>query len=66
MYSKMSKKEYFDKYLKMILSPVNAKINGEAVWNKLEVYHLGKFGANRYKSYSSFKKEKSKFYAKNR
>lgn len=62
----MSKKEYFDKYLKMIGSPLNAKLNGEAIWEKLEIYHLFKYGVNRYKSYSSFKKEKSKFYKINR
>jgi hypothetical protein len=66
MYSKMSKKEYFDKYLKMIVLPDNAKLNGEAIWQKLELYHLSKYGVNRYKSYSSFKKEKSKFYKINR
>jgi hypothetical protein len=66
MYSKMSKKEYFDKYLKMIVLPDNAKLNGEAIWQKLELYHLLKYGVNRYKSYSSFKKEKSKFYKINR
>lgn len=62
----MSKKEYFDKYLKMIGSPLNAKLNGEAIWQKLEIYHLFKYGVNRYKSYSSFKKERSKFYKINR
>lgn len=62
----MSKKKYFDKYLQMIILPLNAKLNGEAIWLKLENYHINKYGINRYKSYSSFKKEKSKFYAKNR
>jgi hypothetical protein len=36
MYSKMSKKDYFNKYLKMIISPINSELNGEAIWNKLE------------------------------
>lgn len=62
----MSKKEYFNKYLKMIVLPDNAKLNGEAIWQKLEIYHLLKYKVHRYKSYSSFKKEKSKFYKINR
>jgi hypothetical protein len=66
MYSKMSKKDYFNKYLKMIISPLNSELNGEAIWNKLESYHLNKYGANRYKSYGVFRKEKSKYYASNR
>ena len=62
----MSKKDYFNKYLKMVISPLYSELNGEAIWNKLESYHLTKYGSNRYKSYSSFKKEKSKYYAINR
>lgn len=58
----MTKKQYFDKYYKMLLLPKNAELNGEAIWVKLETTHINKYGCNKYKSYNTFKKEKSKYH----
>jgi hypothetical protein len=66
MCGKMKKKQYFDKYLKLLLLPQNAELNGQQVWIKLEAQHICKYGVCRYKSYNSFKKEKSKYYSLNR
>ena len=59
---KMSQTKYFEKFLKMMLLPKNREKNGEQIWKELELHHFEKYGCNRYKSYGSFKKEKTKYY----
>jgi hypothetical protein len=59
----MNKKNYFNRYLKMVVKEKNWNKNGEAIWKELEEWHLNKYGFNHYKSYSHFRKEKSIYYA---
>lgn len=66
MGSIITKRRYFDKYLKMILAPKNRERNGEAIWKDLEEWHFLKTGENKYKTYGTFRKEKSIFHANNR
>ncbi len=63
---KLSNTKYFDKYLKMLINPKNREKNGEKIWEELEEWHFLKTGLNKFKSYGTFRKEKSLYYAANR
>jgi hypothetical protein len=60
---KMDSNSYFTKYLNMVMDAKNRNKKGEEIWADLEKLHLKKFKCNKYLSYGSFRKEKSKYYA---
>jgi len=55
----ITKYKYFEEFSKLLFR--NSKINGEKVWELLEIWHTEKIGKPRFKTYGTFKKEKSIF-----
>lgn len=63
---KITHGKFFEMYLKRLIDPKNREKNGEQIWIELESWHLKKKGCNKFKSYGTFKKEKSNYYKNNR
>jgi hypothetical protein len=55
----ITKYKYFEKFSKLLFR--NPDKNGEKVWELLEIWHTETMGKPRFKTYGTFKKEKSKF-----
>jgi aromatic ring-cleaving dioxygenase len=59
----LGKIQYFEKFFKIISKPKTPEMTGEDFWIELENWHEKKTGERKYKSYQTFKNEKSKFIA---
>jgi hypothetical protein len=55
----ITKYKYFEKFSKLLFR--NPDKNGEKVWGLLEKWHTEQMGKPRFKTYGTFKKEKSIF-----